>query len=261
MLGFCQNWIFGQNLDFWNSVRCQARRNLPGESLLMKVGWGREREQLFKICTTYIGGCWASPRQAEVPPSKPSVPPVRRSLVVDTPFSKHFLGFLRLISRKDRRPRVEDFMVVNSYLSAWCPGCVGPPPIFIQQGIKLWNAFRKLSDRKAYKIGFKQLQEKTFLCYQFWQILTVAPVCINVVAWDSIVEKYLWFPKVSWVVFSVPTSNIEIWSWCNFRWASAQQSLCWQVHNELYLENSQCLEMSFEECYVYYYVNQSYQMV
>ena len=149
-------------MNFCNSVRCQARRNLPGESLLMKVGWGREREQLFKICTTYIGGCWASPRQAEVPPSKPSVPPVRRSLVVDTPFSKHFLGFLRLISRKDRRPRVEDFMVVNSYLSAWCPGCVGPPPIFIQQGIKLWKAFRKLSDRKAYKIGFKQLQEKTF---------------------------------------------------------------------------------------------------
>ena len=181
-----------------------------------------------------------------MPPSKPSVPPVRRSLVVDTPFSKHFLGFLRLISRKDRRPRVEDFMVVNSYLSAWCPGCVGPPPIFIQQGIKLWNAFRKLSDRKAYKIGFKQLQEKTFFVLSILTNLDSCTCVYQMLLRETIVEKYhLWFPKVSWVVFSVPTSNIEIWSWCNFRWASAQQNLCWQVHNELHLENSQCLEMSW----------------
>ena len=160
----------------WTAKKQFARWKFANE------GWLRKsREQLFKICTTYIGG------SAEAP-SKPSVPPVRRSLVVDTPFSKHFLGFLRLISRKDRRPRVEDFMVVNSYRSAWWPGCVGPPLIFIQQGIKLWKAFRKLSDRKAYKIGFKQLQEKKSVCYQFWQILTVCS-CVSKL-WDFLLRKY-----------------------------------------------------------------------
>ena len=85
---------------------------------------------------------------------------VSRASEVKT-LSEPFLNFWGRRRRSSREPRkrVEDFSVVSSYRSAWCPGCVGPL-MFIKQGIKRWNAFRKLSDRNAYKMWLTQLKKR-----------------------------------------------------------------------------------------------------
>ena len=86
---------------------------------------------------------------------------VCKSSVLIWPFSETevrdlFGGLLRLSSLEFLH-LVLDFIVVSSYLRAWWPGWVGPF-MFTKQGISKWNAFLKLSERKAYKMGLMQLK-------------------------------------------------------------------------------------------------------
>ena len=72
-----------------------------------------------------------------------------------------------------------------------------------------------------------------------WQFAAVYQSC-EIYCWENIL---LWFLReLLRAVFNV-LQNIEIWCKSS-RWPSALQNLCWQVHNELHLENSLWLKVS-----------------
>ncbi len=64
----------------------------------------------------------------------------------------------------EQPPDVDDLSVVSSYCSAWGrPERLRPPSSttsWQHKGRSWWNALRKLSDRKAYRIGLTQLRRE-----------------------------------------------------------------------------------------------------